>query len=177
MLGRWWHRAWGWKLLYWLRSHTFTRYHIVDCRTPEYRWGWIDRDNLMYNACFNILIDFVENEDPTVGLRTMENYEYEGMDDFARQAIELQLKDEREVRELYDWWKHGRAEEREMCSSLLVDVDTSFDKMFAKRDTGHEFVGTDDPRWRIWSAEHDRLEKKDEEMLQRLINIRGRLWT
>jgi hypothetical protein len=134
----------------------------------------------MYYACFNILVDFVEKEDPTVGLRTMKDYEYPEMDEFARQSIELQLADEREVRELYEWWKHGRHEENEACRELLKGVDTSFDSVFKKIDDdrgGYEFVAPSSGSWKTWNAEHDRLEKKEYEMLNRLIAIRGRLWT
>src|SRR5580692_4221700 len=47
---------------YWLRTHTINRYHMIDIRTPEYDWGWIDRDYAILAANFNILKEFVEKE-------------------------------------------------------------------------------------------------------------------
>src|SRR5689334_19524995 len=37
------------RFLYWVRSHTYNRYHFLDLRqakgsNDEYRWGWIDAD-------------------------------------------------------------------------------------------------------------------------------------
>jgi hypothetical protein len=85
---------------YWLRTHTYNRYHIVDCRSPQngYKWGWIDRDNLMYNACFNILVDFVEKE------------MIPGPVDWDHNEDARKWRDE--YLALYNWWKTGRAEER-----------------------------------------------------------------
>lgn len=59
---------WDWfrgtKPIYWLRTHTINRYHIVDIRSKydDYKWGWVDRDHVMLLACFKILCDFVEKE-------------------------------------------------------------------------------------------------------------------
>lgn len=56
--------------LYWLRTHTKDRYHIVDLRQAEpensngYRWGWLDRDRALLLACFTVLRQFVEREEP-----------------------------------------------------------------------------------------------------------------
>lgn len=51
---------------YWFRTHTYNRYHIVNCKSPAngYRWGWQDRSQLLLYASFNILKDFVEKEYP-----------------------------------------------------------------------------------------------------------------
>lgn len=54
---------------YWLRTHTYNRYHIVDIRQPKnspdeysYRWGYIDDSRAIVLANFTILCNFVENE-------------------------------------------------------------------------------------------------------------------
>lgn len=178
-----WRKLWNWKPLYWLRCHTFTKYHIIDIRGQDgYDWGWIDRSHAMYLACFALLVDFVEKEDPTVGLRTEANYRgdtnEEDWNKHYKPQIDHQLANEAEIRAIYDWWKTGRKQEQDACEALIEGLDLSFDKMFV-RDNGDyfRFEPPTDDRWNRWTVEHDRLEAKDEEMFLRLIKIRGCLWT
>jgi hypothetical protein len=151
-----WRDAWGWKPLYWLRCKTFTRYHIINISGQDgYKWGWIDRDHAMYLACFKLLTEFVELEDPTVGLRTEVDYrgdldEKEWLE-FHRPSIIPQLEREVEVRALYNWWKAARKQEWDACYALKRGTEM-YDEM-------------------------NRLEEKDEEMLMRLMKVRRSLWT
>jgi len=188
---RLWRKLWGWTPLYWLRCHTFTRYHIIDIRGQgEYDWGWIDRSHAMYLACFKLLEEFVETEDPTVGLRTEADYRGNPSDEFYVQddewnkyhkpAIDYQLANEREVRALYDWWKTGRKQEHDALDKILEGRHRNFEDMFKPCEDKpgfHEYVADESPEWKAWVAEHDRLEAKDEEMLQRLMKVRQTLWT
>jgi hypothetical protein len=180
-----------WEPLYWLRTHTYNRYHIIDLRGQgDYKWGWIDRSHAMYLACFKLLQDFVEQEDPTIGLRGEEAYRGKPTDEFYvsdeewnkyhKPSIDHQLANEREVRVLYDWWKTGRKQEFEALDKILDGYHRSFDDMFkpcSDKPGLFEYVPDPDPRWEAWKAEHDRLEAKDEEMLQRLMKVRQTLWT
>lgn len=61
-----WRRSdlWPSKVWYWFRCHMFTRYHILDLRTKEYKWGWCDRCDLITFANFNLLVKFIETEIP-----------------------------------------------------------------------------------------------------------------
>jgi hypothetical protein len=159
-------RVWSaikrWDPWYWIRAHTYNRYHIINISGQDgYKWGWIDRSHAMYLACFKILVEFVEQEDPTVGLRTEADYrgnpdsEYYIPDDeynkYHKPAIDHQLETEREVRALYDWWKVTRDQEWTACYAMS--------------------------RGKNMYAEMDRLEAKDEEMLMRLMKVRQCLWT
>lgn len=125
-------------LYHWIRCHTWNRYHIIDIRNEsDYDWGWIDRDRAMFLACFKILEDFVEKEDPDVGLRKPEDYSV--VDDDG--SLARQLEWEREIRALYIWWTEDRPR-------ALLDG------------------------WRT----HDE-DRKDDEMLARLMKVRKHLWT
>lgn len=96
-------------LYHWVRCHTWNRYHLIDIRGDgDYDWGWIDRCEAMKLACFKLLRDFVDNEDPRCGYRTMADYEYEGMGEHERREIQEQLDNDAEVRTLYDWWVYAR---------------------------------------------------------------------
>lgn len=133
---------------YWLRTHTVHRYHIIDIRGEDgYAWGWIDRDHAMLLACFKLLRDFVERENPTVGLGGVEAYEHEGMCDGEREMIANQVAREKEVRAIYTWWTQDRERER------------------AEHDDDRAIGGYD------WSF------NRDQEMLLRLMAVRGSLWT
>lgn len=131
------------EVYYWLRTHTVHRYHIIDIRGEDgYTWGWIDRDHAILLACFKLLRDFVENENPTVGLGGIEAYAWEGMSAGELEGLAAQVAREKEVRALYVWWTVERKKEKE------ADHD-----------------------------EYDWQDKRDDEMLLRLMAVRGSLWT
>lgn len=135
---------------HWVRCHVWNRYHIIDLRRHgdgEYRWGWIDRDWAMYLACFHLLCDFVENEDPEVGTRTLDSYRPDWVKNDSEwlgvEQVQAQIDDDAEIRALYDWWKRGRAEDH---------------KRYEASD---------------WSYKvREELDAKDDEMLMRLMKVR-----
>ena len=157
--GIWW-EMWGWKPMYWFRCHTFTKYHIIDIRGADgYKWGYTDPAFRLWAACFKTLEDFIENEKPF----DMIDYEGGGQGDI-----------EKELRELYGWWKEGRAKEHEAHEKMLEGWHED------RKLWGGELWSRkayEDPRWKAWSAERDRLDAKDDEMLMRLVKIRNHLWT
>lgn len=80
---------------YWIRTHTYNRYHIVNCKDPGngYSWGWQDRDHLILLACFKILKDFMEQEYPS-------NIDWDYNDEYRATKAELEY--------LYKWWTEIR---------------------------------------------------------------------
>lgn len=139
-----------WRPLYWLRCHTYNRYHVVDCRNRFYKWGWSDVDYLMLYSAFALLQRFVEKED---GLKSLEcqgeafrNEAKKWLDRMDKESMEIHVEcleeAERrdrtydEVRYLWHWWTKERFETN-------IDDD-------------HE---------------------RDTEMLVRLVKVRGSLWT
>lgn len=144
-------------MYYWLRCHTFNKYHIINAGkydfTDNYKWGWLDRDHLMLLACFGILCEFVDKEDPKCGLDTtidrfLPSWEtMETWNEAEQNMIKDQLSGEKEIRDLYNWWKFERPLEH---------------KAHHKKYTYQR---------------EEELTKKDNEMLLRLMAIRQRLWT
>jgi hypothetical protein len=153
---RYWRKLWSWRPLYWLRCHTFTRYHVIDISGQDgYRWGWIDRDHAMFLACFKLLVEYVELERP------FDVIDWDSDPDHQHAA--------REIRELYDWWKAGRAEEHRR-------VDEFFDEH--RRDDGSVMGGWDSKEnGEHWHRMYTALDTKDDEQLLRLMKIRRSLWT
>jgi hypothetical protein len=168
-----WHSFLGLHPIYWLRSHTVTRYHIIDISGQDnYKWGWIDRDHAMYLACFKILVDFVEKEDPNIGsCNTPEEFwpDHIWYDTHERDGIQNQVNWEKEIRALYTWWTKQRPAD---CIKLDM-LSNGFDVKFG--DNGIEV--SDQDIYDRYSTEKDRLEAVDEEMFQRLIKVRQHLWT
>jgi hypothetical protein len=98
---RWFSRA-----LYWIRSHTFHRYHILDLRAKDYKWGWKDRCDQMYYACFNLLVDFMEKEDAEIVV------DWEECPSHSHAMAEM--------KDLYHWWIKGRFEEEKEADALYA---------------------------------------------------------
>jgi len=136
------------QIWYWFRCHTYTKYHILDMRSPEngYSYGWIDRDQAMLFACFNLLVEYVEKED---GLNSVDWDA--GYDSGApKEWIDEYRHAGKEIKDLYNWWKFKRPimyknmEKAEPNKSLELE---------------------------------DTINKIDNENLLRLMKIRGYLWT
>jgi hypothetical protein len=168
--------------------------------------GWHDRDYLMYHACFQLLVDFVELEqlfrswgDKRVkrhtnrqemrefvyGLITPEGKaEYYGdwyddeMKKFTDANLEAKYSNDAEILRLYEWYKDkGYRFDYEKYRKLTGT------KLKAKRGSGtfsFEHVETGEPKI-ITPAEMREIQEEHEitvkANLQRLIDIRETLWT
>ncbi len=157
--------------MYWLRCHTFNRYHIINVSGQDgYKWGWCDTPQKMEYACFKLLVDFVENEFP-------------GHIDWDHE----QMRDTRdEFLELYRWWTSGKKEEEEACSKLFDEcgfdwgfeeindgpANLALEKLYSMRTS----IG-DKKKYDEYVVMSKALEEKNEEMLLRLIKVRHHLWT
>ena len=137
-------------VIYWIKSHTYKKHHILDLRSPvgiQYKYGWIDVDEAMMIACFNLLRRFVEEES---GLRWADT-----------DGVTLEQNSRlMEIKELYEWWMTGREKDHEKINEYLGDKDGFRLSKFL--DYGETIT---------------RLENKDNEMLDRLMKVRESLWT
>jgi len=156
--------------LYWLRTHTYNKYHIIDCRSPHngYSWGWFDRSSLILFANMAILVEYVEKEADQI--------------DWTSDPSHSEARSEMEI--IYQWWLKGRKIEHDDYEALLTKA-YGFDRctVFEPCEDdpsirGRHFVlqSWEEDCRRCDEAE-EALEKKDEEMMIRLIKIRGHLWS
>jgi len=136
---------------------------------------WHDKDEIMLHACFQILVDFIEDEcSPGVV-----NWAYD-----ARHR-----KTKKELDFLYKWWKEIRP----------ARFDPFLDDDSLVRPTGKELLGPPNEKghrkWMGGSAElkkkypkyykameqswklEEKWIKEDQEMLHRLIDVRREMWT
>jgi hypothetical protein len=151
------------RIFYWIRAHTYNRYHILDMRNDAwpYKWGWCDRSELMLFACFNLLKAFVEEEAPNIGhAKTPEEFWPDhDWQPGEKETIAAHVETEREIRRLYTWWTIGRRNDHD---SWEADSNRP---------------GLTDEDYRRLNQEHEFIMARDEEMLQRLMKVRGSLWT
>lgn len=145
--------GWWWRALhrdvsrvwYRFRGILWDKYHLVDMRGEDnYRGGWLDRDAAILLACFKLLRQYVELEDPRVGLDP--NRYFVASTEEEREVIAGQNAKDLEIRALYVWWTDERPREQ-------------------AEDDGSSYERT------------EALYARDQEMLHRLVVIRGRLWT
>ena len=167
-----------------------------------YRWGWIDRCQVIPLAMFSILQDFVENEflpqywwgydekkqksytlkekDHKTWQQLLEEYSEKNdpkPEDFEFDYEYAQVihnrKYDRELLTIYKWWKVDRFE---LCKkedeALIVWHDFHMRMLTSEESKKKERELFDASQ----KAEEERL-NQEEDMLIRLIKIRGGLWT
>lgn len=163
------------------------RYHMIDTRLSP---GYYDIDTLMLNGMFSLLRRYVEKEHE--GVDALEKWGNELLgrdgekDEFLREANERQGKKELEAVALYRWWMETypamlkRQEELDAAYQadekrpLLTweDEEPGLSRMIRREDNESEAA---------IRVERDELEiriaREEQEMLHRLIDIRGGLWT
>jgi hypothetical protein len=162
---------------YWIRTHTYNKYHLVDCRNSRngYHWGWMDGDELLLFANMAILNKFVEEETA-----------FECLTDWNNKDFPQLNKAGNEIKDIYRWWNVDRKREHDVYEKLLDRISAStFEHQENKgwnkiKGTGGEskpILSVSDEDFEKCRKMADDLETKDEEMLIRLIKIRGYLWT
>lgn len=156
------------RIFYWLRCHTYNKYHLVDCRTNDYKWGYMDPCTLMLYANFSLLCDFIENE------HAFEIVDYSWDEEHQRIGKEL--------KELYDWWKVGRFQEK-------AKIDEQIEKIHASgRISPYRTLNADgsmtinseyfqSEAWKEYEYLRGLEEAKEDIMLFKLLNLRRNLWT
>jgi len=177
-LRRWFehHHKWPIKQIgqavYWLRTHTYNKYHMIDCRNPRngYKWGWIDRSEVILFANMAILVEYLEKEAHQIDWT------------WCPEIIETK----KEMDAIYQWWTHDRKVEHDIYDALLTKAYgfencTVFEPTEDPRLAALRFTKEGDPEWEADCTkcrELERaLEEKDEEMMIRLIKIRKVLWS
>ena len=162
---------------YWIRSHTYRRYHILDLRQPhtdsddDYRWGWADPDSQMLFAVWNIFVSHVDqinaskfnygtSEESLNALRTRIKEE----EDCSNSQLEYLL----EAKALYQYWTIDRKVNSKKKTSLLRDWHTH--RQEDKKSGNKE-------RWNALRKFEADFDTEEEEMMIRLMKIRRNLWS
>ncbi len=154
--------------LYWLKCHLHPkyRYHILDLRQPKvkgeyaYRYGWIDSDHQMVYALFNILNNFVEHE--------MSSWYCPSEEEIAEEPSLLSQRHKyMEVKAIHYWWNIERYRQDEAQAELV-----------SKWHDAHRIGDSSEHQlWKDLEIIKKANQDKEEEMIARLLKVRGALWT
>jgi hypothetical protein len=128
---------------------------------------WCDKDRVLLHACFQLLVDFIEQEKPE------EFVDYKSTLLLAKEWAELQ--------ELYNYWKYDHPK-------LVKAVDRALSRWHGENKIAAKQEGSDSSlsfeeaskRGKIafekYMSLDDQLQAQEDEMLRRLINVRDQLW-
>ncbi len=147
---------------YWVACHTLPsrKYHFLDLRQPNYKYGWIDSDTKMIYALFNILNKFVEDEMPHWYCPSEEDVQQEPHLMYQRNAW-------LETKAIHYWWNVERIRQQKEEEDLLHRWSE------AHKVNAPETHQLWDELKKIEKAQDD----KEDEMIGRLLKIRRSLWT
>lgn len=164
------------------RFHPRHRYNMIKTGLPP---GYYDVDTLMLHGCFSLLCRYVEDEcggaDDLLKWTKdlMSNPDHNAPDGCLENQANGQLK----ALELYLWWKHELPAMKKRRNDLMdilysspivtEPVEGSNLLRVVRRNLTDEDVALHSELDEIKT----RIEKESDEMLHRLIKIRGGLWT
>jgi len=158
-----------------IKNRFIDRIHIVRLGLKPGRW--CDADERMLLAMMSLLVEFVEKEAEFTNLAMEADVEsgYYGfpITDEIRADSEKQASQAKEILEIYRWWKNypSRIEEikksvHPCTGSLEEDIgNINRSSILSRVLTSHS-----------WALE-DKLNVETRDMLHRLVEIRGKLWT
>jgi hypothetical protein len=162
--------------IWWVRYRTINRNHVIKIRSLEP--GWMDRDERMLHANFQILVDYVEIElarneykTPSVGKRDREkglaHLDWEINDDACKRGPSpTQSEAAKEKKSLYLWWVDYRLGREDAWSHPAIWKDNDPEDDATSDECNAQAIYMEE----LHAAE-------DQRMLERLIAIRTTLWS
>jgi hypothetical protein len=141
----------------WIKYRTINRFNVV--KIKSLKPGYYDIDLRMLHAMFDLLVEFIEKEEP------FERIDWDATPEVSNAA--------KEIKELYEWWVYVYPHRK----SPLDDLDESLiPPILSDRAHLDEY-----PAYQLALKETIKLENEwddeDTTNLCRLIMIRGFLWT
>ena len=117
---------------HWFRSHTFARYHLLDMRSPKngYRYGYMDRSDIMLFANFKLLVEYVELEDALNFI----DWDPDDDDFPSKEWVDETRHAGKEIRELYKWWTVERPNLVKASEVAPVKLSMTLDEQIKKMD-------------------------------------------
>jgi len=168
------------KFIYWFQCHFIPkhRYHMLDLRQSgdvlSYRYGWVDAPRQMEYALFNILAKFVEEEMPygyCVPSEEEAAMDDAGDDPDKYSGFRRQLNNHKKYMAIYQYWKWDRIVLEKAHAEALMRWSNA--RKAARGDSTEEVQLL----WEKLKETDEAAKQKLEEMLHRLIDVRGCLWT
>jgi hypothetical protein len=196
----WWHKITVWPLyrvgrsirdaIWWVRYRIDPehKYHLIDTRLKP---GYYDIDGLMLNGMFSLLRRYVEEEHE--GVEELEKWGRElidrAPDGFTKESDERQGNKELEAVALWRWWMETRPamlDRQDELMELLYGGESLFVSEPVEMENGeklyemkrrHEETEQEAEWFKELRDLEIRIYEEETEMLKRLVDIRGGLWT
>lgn len=147
---------------YSIKNRFFMKYYLID--TDLKRDQWHDTDSKMLYGMMKLLVDYVEGEEPFTHI----NWD----------SDEGHVVAAKEIKEIYNWWKNYDNRQTEISVALNNWYENSFSN---KEDVLEQLNRKHTPEVQQLFDHHTQLEeallKEEEEMLIRLVKVRGFMWT
>lgn len=157
------------------------RYHLIHTRLSP---GYYDIDTLMLNGMFSLLRRYVEEEHE--GVEALEKWGHELTDEedhFLKDANQRQANKELEAVALYRWWVDELPAMKRRQSELMGSLYGGGRSFFVDAGDGlvewkmKPFTESEKALHIELRGLEERIERDETEMLHRLVDIRGGLWT
>lgn len=172
--------------IWWLRYRIDPRhrYHMINTHLPP---RYYDIDTLMLHGMFSLLRRYVEDE--RGGVEETEGFGRDllagGPQDFMHEVEAAQGGKEMEAAALYRWWTETYpAMEKRRNELMRLLYGRRRRTSFTKVEDGELYqmhVSADEGEEIAWRKELDeieeRIDREEQEMLHRLVDIRRSLWT
>lgn len=152
---------------YWLQCHTLPSYkfHLLDLRQPDYRYGYRDPSDKMLLAMFNCLGEYLSGHvNDLTGFYTREEIN-------ADAELKRQQDNIDEARSIHHWWTVERVAAENTRLNMLRNWCEMKKSEVARKD------GSADKAFEDMHNFEKELEAEYDEMCFRLIKIRRSLWS
>jgi hypothetical protein len=144
-------------IFYWIRCHTFTKYHIINCSQPKnsqykYRWGFIDPCERIMFGLFNEVVKYVEGY-------------IVKLDDSDRTDTD------REILSIYQWWTIDHQND-------LKDLNYHYEEygmLTLASDNAKAFKEAKE-KLEVINILEQKSNREIEEYLIRIIKVRESMW-
>ena len=179
----WWHKViivpiWrvGKKIndFLWQFKYRFVKAHRYNIIETDLEPGYYDIDTVMLHGMFALLTRYVDHEhDGVVDLERWGEELCFKSDGMSAHSSHLQGEKELEAVALYRWWHEVRPADHKRCEELLHIL-------YGKRSLLKATEPFDTEKVKLYDefrALEAKIEDEETEMLHRLIDIRGGLWT
>jgi hypothetical protein len=176
----WWFDCWlrrRWNSAYnWVMNRFWRRWNRVHIKTLNEQWH--DRDEVLLHAMFQILVDFVEGEEPRVLVDDPHWYDHATCPEEIV-ALKRQEDSNKEIRALYKWWTEVYPNRKDPLDEYdgpdWCDMIGNEEKRkaFDNSEAGKKW----DEVCKLHRKTEEEWHAEETDMMTRLIKIRGCLWT
>jgi len=151
---------------YWLKNTFVRKHHIIKTKLPMGQW--YDTDTRMLYGMMNLFIEFLEKEEP------FETIDYD--------SNEYWKKVKEDILVVKAWWENYDNRLKEIEEALDAWHDVQFVNC---KDCSNDWIDRlnqeDTPEIKELFERHteleDKLDKEEDEMLKKLVDLRHFLWT